>query len=50
MSNSETMLAVGDKLPSDLGFDSEGKMVHSEDFAGKPLIVDRKSTRLNSSH
>ncbi len=39
MSNSETMLAVGDKLPSDLGFDSEGKMVHSEDFAGKPLIV-----------
>ncbi|MDE6528337.1 MAG: peroxiredoxin, partial [Muribaculaceae bacterium] len=30
---------IGDKIPSDLGTDREGKMVHSEDFAGKPMIV-----------
>lgn len=30
---------IGDKLPSDLGIDSYGKMVHSEDFAGKLMIV-----------
>lgn len=30
---------IGDKIPSDLGTDSEGKMVRSEDFAGRPMII-----------
>ena len=34
MSNSETMLAVGDKLPSDLGFDSEGKWCIAKTLPG----------------
>lgn len=33
------MLTTGDRLPEFLGIDAEGKMVRSDDFAGKPMIV-----------
>lgn len=32
-------LKVGDMIPSMLGYDEQGKPVHSEDFEGKKLIV-----------
>lgn len=32
-------MEIGDKIPSVLGFDANGKEVKSEDFAGKALII-----------
>ena len=33
------MLETGDFLPENLGYDSQGNLVKSSDFAGKPMIV-----------
>jgi len=33
------MLEVGNKLPENLGYDAQGNLVKSSDFAGKPMIV-----------
>ncbi len=33
------MLEIGMALPDELGLDENGNMVHSSDFAGKPMII-----------
>ncbi len=33
------MLQIGDKIPSELGLDADGKMVNTDDYSGKPLII-----------
>ncbi len=33
------MLQVGDKIPSELGRDADGKMITTAEYAGKPLII-----------
>src|SRR5690606_42022981 len=45
-----TMLELGTVAPDFALPDTEGNVVRREDFASRPLLVDRKSTRLNSSH
>jgi len=32
-------MEIGDNIPSKLGVDAEGDIVHDSDFAGKPLVI-----------